>query len=213
MFRFIRSVSLVATLAAATAVAGAQPVTHAGAPVPAGSTPPASNRKVTAFRTPTSAICDVIGPVRGPYQNCKLTLQRNLLMMGTSKVVIVRALALHPIRLTQFVAGDSALKYARLYEKNTMRSMHVEVVGSSLFMAGFVTNHAGFLTNHIRFLANRRCNAVIHFCTSTPNHRAIAFTEHVGLSMLALGVPMQIYARHQGYKAIDFYNATLTGAH
>lgn len=100
---------------------------------------------------------------------------------------------LRPIALTQFVAGDSAKHYARLYERDTRWANRVAAVGTVLALTGFMATHV--------------CSTSV--CTNGPRHGAPRVTEIVGVSLFAVAIPIKLYGRNQGYKAVSFYNAAL----
>ena len=173
MSRFVRWISSVLTIVWLATPAMAQTVSQAGAPF--------------------AASCASSGSQPGAFDHCKLTLERTRLKQGTSGDVIARLGFLRPIRLTQFVVGDSAQRYARSYERNTRIAMRIEAVGVGLFVSSL--------------LASRGCTSI--FCARNPSHGATRTAELAGVAIVAIGIPFQIHGRHEGYKAVAFHNAAL----
>src|SRR5437868_652604 len=99
MARFVRWISGVFTIIWLAAPATAQMVTQAG--------------------RPRTASCAENGSQPGAFDHCALTLKHTRLERGSGGDVIARREFLRPIQLSQFVAGDSAQRYARNYERNT----------------------------------------------------------------------------------------------
>jgi hypothetical protein len=126
----------------------------------------------------------------GAYGHCALSLTHTRLVRAG--VMLDRMTFLHHAALGQYVTGDSALRYARAYETETRRSTRIALLGTGLLVSAFVAGHA--------------CPA--HVC-SQPNRRSLATAEIVGGSLFVISLPIKIHGRNQGYKAVDFYNASL----
>jgi hypothetical protein len=140
---------------------------------------------------PTTLQCDTNASAPGAFRHCALSLEHMQLKRGGD--VVSRAGLVRPIKLTRFVTGDSAQHYARAYERDTRRANTVMAIGTSLALTAF--------------MANRMCNTPA--CMSAPHHSGTRVTEIVGVSLVAFSIPLRVYGRHQGYKAVAFHNDSL----
>src|ERR1051325_7509918 len=76
------------------------------------------------------------------YENCALRLVGDELVRGDYRETIATADRFTLLPLKRFVTGDSALRYAALYERDGRRAASLRFVASLFLLAGSFTNLA-----------------------------------------------------------------------
>jgi hypothetical protein len=88
---------------------------------------------VAVAQDSTAAACSRTSPV---YERCSLTLSETHLFRGEPAEVVYYLGEFRPAPLTRFVIGDSALKYARRYEREKLADLWLHFGGGVMLVAG-----------------------------------------------------------------------------
>jgi hypothetical protein len=83
--------------------------------------------------------CDSRSVQPPPYDECVLRLDGHVLARGYAHETIALSDGFSPLPLKRFVTGDSALKYATLYERDGWRAGALHLIGGALLLAGSFT--------------------------------------------------------------------------
>jgi hypothetical protein len=126
----------------------------------------------------------------GSYHDCALSLQGDQLFRGVPSAIVTMGLPLSPIALTSYVRGDSAMLFARRYERESAFALRTRFVGGGTL----------FFTS-LMVLATGR--------THGPS-RAQATAMIGGGTLLLLSHPLKWFAARDGERAVAAYNRGLS---
>jgi hypothetical protein len=105
-------------------------------------TAPAASRAQEPTASPTATCADA---TPGSYDSCALFLDGRRLKQGVQGAVVATPGFWKPLPLTAAVGGDSALFYARRFERNALRGDATSVATGLLMVGGlFVTRPCRF---------------------------------------------------------------------
>jgi hypothetical protein len=72
------------------------------------------------------------------YMRCALWIDGQRVKRGAEGVVVGKPGFFRPLRLTQLVQGDSAMHYARGFERNTARAGGFGLLSAAFLVAGYI---------------------------------------------------------------------------
>ena len=140
--------------------------------------------------------CADTTPSAGLYRRCALWDDGTRIRRGEEGVVVAAPRFLAPIAMTRAVRGDSAMAYARLYERRAKQGGALVIVGAALMGAG------------IAVLANRECQPTFIGCDYRDNGDWVAGSLYVpGLVLSVAGGITISRARRAKGRAIWWNNA------
>src|ERR1041385_5741921 len=84
--------------------------------------------------------CSSSGAEPPLYDACALSLDGDALVRGANRERIAISESFRPLPLKHFVSGDSAVKYALLYERDGSRSGNLRFVAGAALMVGSIMN-------------------------------------------------------------------------
>ena len=85
-------------------------------------------------RSDAAACLDTSAALVGMYQRCALWMEGNKVHRGEEGTIVARQRIILPPRLSRFVVGDSAIRYANLFERRSKQSTALYVL-SGVFVA------------------------------------------------------------------------------
>lgn len=120
------------------------------------------------------------GPSVGTYELCALRNDGLVVRQGATGLVVARPGAFRGFALTPLVAGDSALAYARIFERQELRAREFRLAAGAIMLgSGFVLLSRHGVEQHGGFRADKRIPIALSL-------------QAVGL---ALTFPASIYSR------------------
>jgi hypothetical protein len=146
--------------------------------------------------TRSDAVACMDSVVTGLYRRCALWIEGNRVRRGESGAVVGRPGFFRPIRMTQIVAGDSALAYARTYERRTRQSTTLLFIGGALLASAYAV------------LDSRACTStIVDPCDHWDNGDWIAGSLAVGgLALSIPGLVLQVKGQRAGAQAVWWNN-------
>jgi hypothetical protein len=144
-----------------------------------------------------SEACRDTASVQGLYRRCALWIDGNKVRRGEEGIVVGRPGIFSPLRMSRLVAGDSAMRYAQLFEHRSKQSGGFLFVGSALLVASEVV------------LGSRECHVnIIGACDYRDNHDFVAGSLFVGgLGFTIPGAVLAAKARSAGARAVWWNNS------
>jgi hypothetical protein len=142
------------------------------------------------------AACSQNSQTAGSYEQCSLWLERGQLKRGMPGDVVTQVRLLSPMSLSQFVAGDSARRYAFDYERYARRGSRMSFVGSALLLVGFATSHTQPFRSPLDTRANFRTASTAMIVG--------------GVAMQAVGVSFTLRSARASARAVWWHNAVLS---
>ena len=127
----------------------------------------------------------------GSYVQCALWIDGDYLRQGDHGERLAMADRFTPLPLRRFVAGDSAIEYARRYERDASRDGRLQFVGAAMMLAASVTG-----------LAQRH--------QTGPVARASRVVLLTGMTIHLAGIPFRRRAEEEGQRAVWWNNAALS---
>ena len=125
----------------------------------------------------------------GLYRRCALWIDGQRVRRGEEGVVVGRPGFFKPAAMTKLVVGDSAQRYAELFERRSRQSN------------AFLVGTAVFVTSTYVYIANRQCSP------DCGNENLIAGAFTVGsMGLLISGVSLQVRAQRAAARAVWWNN-------
>ena len=146
--------------------------------------------------TRSDAIACADSVVTGLYRRCALWIEGNRVRRGETGAVVGRPGFFRPIPMTRIVSGDSAVAYARTFERRTRQSNTLLFIGGMMFAGAYAV------------LDSRQCTStLVDPCDHWDNGDWIAGS--LGVGALAISIPgliLQVKAQKAGAQAIWWNN-------
>jgi hypothetical protein len=145
-------------------------------------------------RSDATACTDSV--VTGLYRRCALWIEGAKVRRGESGAVVGRPGFFRPIRMTQLVAGDSAMSYARTFERRSRQSSTLLFVGGMMMAGAYMV------------LDSRQCTStIVGTCDHRDNRDWIAGSLAIGgLAISIPGMFLEVKARKAGAQAVWWNN-------
>lgn len=155
-----------------------------------GGAPRSASGQAPDMRPDTEACRDSV--VTGMYRRCALMFEGNKVRRGSDGVVVAGQGLFGPPHLTRIVVGDSAMAYARLFERRSNQSMAL------LFLGGVVIGLSATQAD---------CSGQYSGCAYDWGFGSPAFAMLLGGGILTgIGAHFQIRATRAGAKAVWWHN-------
>ena len=130
--------------------------------------------------------------IPGAYHRCALLFEGNKVRRGSDGVVVAGQGLFGPPHLTELVAGDSAMRYARLFERRSKQSMALVVIGAVVMMGS---------------TAAAECGGSYSGCAYDWGLKSTGFNVLLGGAVLTgVGINLQLRATRAGMKAVWWHN-------
>jgi hypothetical protein len=128
----------------------------------------------------------------GAYHRCALWFEGNKVRRGSEGTVVAGQGLFGPPHLTQLVAGDSAMRYARLFERRSKQSMALVVIGAAVMVLS---------------ATQADCSGKYSGCEYDWSFGSPAFGILLGgAALTGIGAGFQVRATRAGAKAVWWHN-------